>query len=128
MVEIANFKQVLDAELLVSLLKSEGIACYIRNEVSNRVLNGYADVGARVELLENDVPRALEIMKLCGYLPEEEEGEEKANAPHPTGIARYIPFLRRFSFEKQMVILLMLTGGLLALLLYIGSCLSSAKF
>jgi hypothetical protein len=126
MVEIANFQRAIDAEILVSLLKSAGIACYVRNEVSNRILAG-VDIGARVELLENDVPRALEIMKANGYLlPDGEEWTE--NTGSHTGLARYIPFLRNFSLEKQIVILIVLTGGLLALFIYIGSCLSSAKF
>jgi hypothetical protein len=84
------------------------------------------DIGARVELLESDVPRALEIMQENGYmLPDEEFEESLANH---TGLARHIPFLRHFSFEKQMVILIVLIGGLLALLVFLGSFLSNPKF
>lgn len=73
-VEIANFRQVYEAEILASLLRSEGIDCYVRNEVSSRVFGGYIDIGARVELLESNAPRAFEIMRDSGYpVPGSEE-------------------------------------------------------
>ena len=44
---------------LMALLRSEGIECYLRNELSSQIMAGYVDVGgARVEILESDVPRA----------------------------------------------------------------------
>lgn len=67
-VEIARFMQTTEAEMLVNLLKSEGIESYVRDGISSRVLFGRADIGgAKVELLEKDVPRAAEIMKDHGY-------------------------------------------------------------
>ncbi|MDR3267784.1 MAG: DUF2007 domain-containing protein [Tannerella sp.] len=122
MIEIAHFQQVEEAELLVGLLKSEGIDSYVRNEVSSRVLPNI--IVARVELLESDVPRALEIMNDCGFAQFAEE-DNAETAGEPSGLARYIPVLRHFSFEKQLVILLVLTGGFLAILVYLVSYLSS---
>lgn len=117
-VEIANFQQPEQAELLANLLKAEGIECYVRNEVSSRVLRGYVDIGARVEVLENDVPQALEIMENAGYVLPDKELEieyEKGN----TELARRIPLLRNFSFEKQLIIIIGLIIGIVALLVYL---------
>ncbi|MDR1332096.1 MAG: DUF2007 domain-containing protein [Tannerella sp.] len=117
-VEIANFQLTNQAEVLASLLRSEGISCYVRNGVSSNVFGGGVDIGAKVELLENDVPRALEIMKAYNYsLPDEilltdYEGDS-------TKLANRIPFLRKFSFETQIAILIVLVLGLLALMIYI---------
>ena len=62
-VEIARFTYPADAQPLMALLRSEGIECYLRNELSSQIMAGYVDVGgARVEILESDVPRAMKIM------------------------------------------------------------------
>lgn len=120
MIEIASFQQVEEAELLAGLLKSEGIACYIRNEVSSRVLRGC--VAARVEILENDVPRALEVIRDSGFFHPEEDTDETAK--ESTGFIRYIPVVRDLSFGKQIIVLLVVTGGMLAILIYLNSFLS----
>lgn len=72
-VEIARFTYPADAQPLMALLRSEGIECYLRNELSSQIMAGYVDVGgARVEILESDVPRAMKIMEEGGYdLPRE---------------------------------------------------------
>ena len=63
MVEIARFQYPAEAQTLMALLKSEEIECYLRNEYSSQMFAGYMDIGgARVEILESDVPRALEVM------------------------------------------------------------------
>jgi len=125
-IEIANFQQPEKAELLASLLKAEGIECYVRNEVSSRVLRGYADIGARVEVLENDVPQALAIMENAGYpLPDKDMEIEYEEGD--TGLARRIPVLRNFSFEKQLIIIIGLIIGLVALIIYLQSYLSAEK-
>jgi len=123
-VEIANFQQPEKAELLASLLNAEGIECYVRNEVSSRVLRGYADIGARVEILEDNVPQALAIMKNARYTTPDEELEiefEKGD----TGLVRRIPFLRSFSFEKQLIIIIGLIIGIVALLIYLQAYFSA---
>ncbi len=67
---------------------------------------GYVDVGgARVEILESDVPRAMKIMRRkAGYdLPREDEQAEPVE--QVAGFARHIPFLRKYPLEKQIMIL-----------------------
>lgn len=123
-VEIANFQQPEKAELLAGLLQAGGIECYIRNEVSSRLLRGYLDVGARVEVMEDDVPLALELMQKAGYvLPGDDMQDEyeKGN----TSLAHRIPILRNLSFEKQMILVVGLIIGLLALIIYLQSYFSA---
>lgn len=125
MVEIARFQYPAEAQTLMALLKSEGIECYLRNEYSSQMFASYVDVGdARVEILESDVPRALEVMKEGGYdIPAEEDEAEQIRAV--VGWTRHIPFLRNFALEKQIVILFVVIAVLLAILIYFGSELSS---
>ncbi|MDR1879349.1 MAG: DUF2007 domain-containing protein [Tannerellaceae bacterium] len=67
MVEIANLLQWDEAQVLITLLQSEGIDCYLRNEYSTLVWGNIIAGGLRVELLESSVPRAVEVMKANGY-------------------------------------------------------------
>ena len=125
MVEIARFQYPAEAQTLMALLKSEGIECYLRNEYSTQVMAGYVDVGgARVEILESNVPHALEVMEAGGYdIPT--EGEEPEQIRAVAGWARHIPFLRNYSLEKQIVILFVIIAVFLALLIFFGSGYSS---
>ena len=75
MVELKRFIHLSDAEMLANLLRSEGIACYVRDMYINQIYGGAVDFGGvKVELLEKDLERAKDIMKDFGYL-EGEKGE-----------------------------------------------------
>lgn len=125
MVEIARFTYPAEAQTLLALLRSEGIECYLRNELSSQLMAGYIDVGgARIEILEADVPRAMQIMEEGGYeLPA--ENEEAETIHQVTGWTRHIPFLRHYSLEKQIMLFFILIAVLLALFIYFGSVISS---
>lgn len=124
MVEIARFTYVTDARVLVSLLKSEGIDCYIQNEYMTQILSGLVDIGgARVEVLESTVQQALLIMKEHGNeIPG--ENEHPSEIQTVSGWARHIPFLRKLPLEKQIFFFLLLLAVLLALLVYASKLLS----
>lgn len=125
MVEIARFTYPAEAQTLMALLKSEGVECYLRNELSSQLMAGYIDVGgARVEILETDVARAMEIMKEGGYeLPDEDEEAEEIHKV--AGWTRHIPFLRRYPLEKQIMLFFVLIAVFLALFIYLGSLFSA---
>ncbi|MDR3141825.1 MAG: DUF2007 domain-containing protein [Tannerellaceae bacterium] len=125
MVEIARFQYPDEARVLVALLKSEGIDCYIRNELSTQVMGGYVDMGGvRVELLESEASHALEVMAANGYeIPDENEEPEQIKTV--AGWARHIPFLRRLPLEKQILFLFILIAVCAGLFIFVGSQLSS---
>lgn len=124
-VEIARFTYPAEAQTLMALLKSEGIECYLRNEITTQLMAGYVDVGgARVEILESDVPRAMEIMKAGGYdLPTEDEEAEEIEKV--AGWTRHIPFLRNYPLEKQIIFFFILIAVLLAVFIYLASLASA---
>ena len=126
-VEIANFQQADRAEVLASVLSSEGIECYVRNEASARAFGGMIDIGARVEVLESDMARALEIIEAGGFFAQEVDTDESINGDQEEARAKR-SFLNKFSLEKQMTIILVLLAGLLALILYLGKFFSAPKY
>ncbi|MFV0271495.1 MAG: DUF2007 domain-containing protein [Macellibacteroides fermentans] len=121
MVEIARFQNQAEAFMLRSLLESEGIECYLKDEIINQMYGGFVDFGGiKVQIMEDQVPHAMDIMQANGYeLPKEDE----AIAPLApmSGFVGKIPFLRKFALEKQLLIILIVTALLLALLVYAGS-------
>ncbi|MDR0749089.1 MAG: DUF2007 domain-containing protein [Tannerellaceae bacterium] len=125
MIEIARFQYPDEAWALAALLKSEGIDCYIRNELTSQVMGGYVDMGGvRVELLEGEALHALEIMAVNGYeIPD--ENEEPGQIRTVAGWARHIPFLRSLPLEKQILFLFILIAVCAGLLIFFGSQLSS---
>lgn len=123
-VEIARFYEPEEAQILESLLKSEGIKCYLRNEYTSQVMYPANMGGIRVELLESEVPRVMEIMEANGYeFPKEDEEVEQIQAV--SGWARHIPFLRRLPLERQIIVFFILVAVFLALVIYFGSLVSS---
>ena len=79
-IEIARFEQTSEAEMLANLLSSEGIECYVRDGISAQAMFGDTEmIGAKVELLEIDAQRALEIMKDYNYFSDDKNnvGDEK---------------------------------------------------
>ena len=121
MVEIARCQNQAEAFMLRSLLESEGIECYLKDEIINQMYGGFVDFGGiKVQIMEDQVPHAMDVMKANGYeLPTEDE----AIAPLApmSGFVGKIPFLRKFALEKQLLIILIVTALLLALLVYAGS-------
>ena len=121
MVEIARFQNQAEAFMLRSLLESEGIECYLKDEIINQMYGGFVDFGGiKVQVMEDQVPHAMDVMQANGYeLPKEDE----AIAPLApmSGFVGKIPFLRKFALEKQLLIILIVTAFLLALLVYAGS-------
>ena len=115
-VEIARFYEPEAAQMIESLLKSEGVNCYLRNEYTSRIQYPVNVGGIRIELLESEVPRAKEI-------PNEDEEDEQLQAV--SGWVRHIPFLRHLPLEKQIIVLFILVAVFLALVIYFGSLVSS---
>lgn len=119
MVEIARFSRVEDAQAMLALLQSEGVDCYLRNEYTTQV-NGIIDMGGvRVEMLEESVPKAMQILKDNGYdIPEEDENPDDVTSV--TSWTSHIPILRKFSLGVQILILVFIIAACLALLIFLG--------
>lgn len=99
-VEIARFYEPEAAQMIESLLKSEGVNCYLRNEYTSRIQYPVNVGGIRIELLESEVPRAKEILEANGYeFPNEDEEDEQLQAV--SGWVRHIPFLRHLPSKNR---------------------------
>ena len=114
-VEIARFYEPEAAQMIESLLKSEGIKCYLRNEYTSQVMYPANMGGIRI---------AMEILEANGYeFPKEDEEAEQIQVV--SGWTRHVPFLRHLPLEKQIIVLFILVAVFLALVIYFGSLVSS---
>ncbi|MDR3252096.1 MAG: DUF2007 domain-containing protein [Tannerella sp.] len=124
MIEIARFAQAAEAEMLTSLLISEGIDCYVRDGLSSNVIYGGAIgslVEAKVELLEKDVPRALDIMREYNYAISNDilAFMEDETRLQDAGYAE-AEHLRKQKLSRTLTLILLLIIATVALLIYLN--------
>ena len=122
-VELIRFTQISEAEMLANILKSEGVECYVRDIHMNQIYKGVDLGGVRVELLEEDVARAREIMKAFGYLPSDNNPEIQISDESETvetledGIAENNPKTAKQARTMMIIsFLLIILIGILVLL------------
>lgn len=119
MVELTRFTNPTEAGLLVSLLQSEGIDCYVRDAILSQGFMGYADIGgAKVELLLKDVVRAKQIMQEHGYevSDELEEAIESENA----GMLNAEYEKNKAKLAKRMTVIVICLLIVLALIVFLN--------
>lgn len=92
LIEITAFPNVNDAYILRTLLESENINCFLQDENSATIMNGYANIGGvKVMISSEDYSRAAELMKQHGYDVEGSEPQSKnaeiTNPPAKKGIS-----------------------------------------
>ena len=71
MVVLRRFSQGSEANMLANLLQSEGIECYVRDNITQQIFGDFDFVSVKIELLEKDLLRAREIMQAYGYSHED---------------------------------------------------------
>lgn len=121
MVQIATFPSEAEAGILQTYLEAEGIICYLRDELTNQIYGSISVMGGiKVDILEKDLPRALELMREGGYelpLPEDySDGVKEISS-----FSEQIPFLRKFQLETQIIIIFVIVAVFLALLIAYGT-------
>lgn len=119
MIELARFNTTTEAEMLVSLLHSEGIDSYVRDAILSQEFMGYADIGgAKVELLAKDVKRARDIMRDHGYEISDEFEETVETENSEINNAEYEK--NKASLSKTMTVIIVCLLIVLALIIFLN--------
>lgn len=118
-VVLVSIQRAQEAEQVASILRAEGVECYLQNLNSNQVLSGYADnIGVRIEVSAGQYEKAMEILRAYDIpLPSEDDTEVAAL----TQWVEHIPFMRGAPLERKLWGLLIVTLCallLLAVILY----------
>lgn len=99
-------------------LESEGIECFIKDELTVQSYNLYSNAvgGVKLQVLEEDVERAREILTESGYIKEDSvQIDLLTRADEKTS---FIPFLKNLSITHRIVIITLLLVTSLTTLLY----------
>ena len=139
MVELTRFAQASEAEMLVNLLRSEGIECYARDSLIGEIYRGIDLGGVKVELLEKDMQRAQEIMKDYGYSdseklsdlqnseePENVEESDNAEEFEIDDVSEY--YITEYKRNKEKLSRTMLIGCIVVILALVGLILLNKYF
>lgn len=123
LVTIAEFNELTRALFLKSLLESEGITCFLQDQYISQVYGtGIIPGGVKLQVSQNDVNKATEIMIAHGYEKDSVLIEDnKEDLESSKTIFSNVPYLRHLSYPAQMWTVLLLTiilGTLLGLLSY----------
>ena len=78
-VTVFTYTYVYEGAILRSRLESEGITCFVKDELMAQVNPFYSNAigGIELQVLESDLPRAVEILKEAGYIKDEDLQPDK---------------------------------------------------
>jgi hypothetical protein len=73
LITILTFEFAHEAPIVKGKLESEGIPCFLKDELTAQVAPFYSNAigGVKLQVIESDVPQAIEILKEGGYIKDE---------------------------------------------------------
>lgn len=106
-ITILTFTYPTQAHLAKSKLESEDIEVFLKDELTAQMNNFYSNAidGVKLQVRENDSKRAIEILKACGYIKEEEHSTNN----FILGLDRFsskIPILGKTVLEFRLIVLI----------------------
>jgi hypothetical protein len=86
-------------------LESEGIECFVQDELINQIQPFYANAvgGIKLQVKDSDFDLAMEIVKEAGYI-EEAKPISSSIATKIDTITAKIPFLKELQFEIRLIV------------------------
>lgn len=103
-----------------SLLESEGIQCFIRNENTLQMAPFYSNAlgGVQLQVDEEDALHAIEILKEAGQL-NEQEFEPSDFWKNTNLLTRDLPFMKKLPVELRLIIILGLVCLVIGVLVFV---------
>ena len=101
-------------------LESEGIECFVRDELTTQVISMYSVAlgGIKLQVKESDVERAVAILKEGGYLKNEEVKPSRLLSSINKASSK-IPILKNLRIEIKLIIFLVLIASIIVGLFFI---------
>ena len=114
LVTVATFNYIHELAMARGPLEQEGIECFVKDEFTMQAnpLYNIAIGGIKLQVYEDDVPRAVEILQELGYLQPMEVGRNAAWDTWATRTAK-IPVVNRLHPVFRLLVLLVLISALL---------------
>jgi hypothetical protein len=73
LITIFTFEFAHEAPIVKGKLESEGILCFLKDELTAQVVPFYSNAigGVKLQVIESDAPQAIEVLKESGYIKDE---------------------------------------------------------
>ena len=99
-------------------LESEGIQCFIKDELTVQSYNFYSNAvgGVKLQVLEKDAEKAVQILTELGYLPDE-PGRPDLLSVVDRKTANFF-LLNKLSVTKRIIVMTLLASVVLGTILY----------
>jgi hypothetical protein len=111
LVTLLTFSFPHELAVVRSLLESEGIECFAKDEFTAQVNNFYSNAigGIKLQVRESEFERAVEILKESNYF-QEKTAEPEEFWMKPAGLIHDIPRLKKVMIILALVLLVMVTA------------------
>ena len=118
LVTILSAQYPQQAYIIKAHLESEGIECFIKDELTVQTNPLYSNAigGIKLQVKEEDIPEATKILRSEGYLTERESNENPYE--EIKWLADKIPFFKNVRFEVRLIIMVVIVVAVTYLLIY----------
>lgn len=128
LVTVITFTYQSELMVIRSRLESEGIQCFVENELTAQVQPFYSNAigGIKLQVKEEDVANAIEILKEGGYLKDENLKTPKL----PAILDKYtskLPFLKKQKIEVRLFVLVAIIVTLAVCIFYFTTLQSTSE-
>ncbi len=103
---IKTFTFPYEAEIVKGRLQSEGIECYLKDEMTVQIISLYSNAigGIKLQVKQSDIPKAIEILKETGYLTDK-DFQPPTYLQRFYNITSYIPFFKKLTIGNRVLTL-----------------------
>jgi len=107
LITILTFTYPQELAIVRGRLESEGIECFVQDELTVQVNLLYSNAigGIKLQVRESDAAKALEILKSLGYIQDEDVSPSKFLSKLNSFTSK-IPFFSKIRFEIQLAIII----------------------
>jgi len=119
-ITIKTFTLPIEAAIIRGRLESEGIECFLTNELTTQVNPLYSNAigGVELQVRESDLQNAIAILKEGGYLPDE-DALPSTFLLKLDSITLKIPFLKKLQLLLRLMILVaVFVGAIVSFIIY----------
>lgn len=119
LITIKTFTHPSELLILKGRLESEGIECFVKDELITQIIPLYSNAvgGVKLQVKESDVEKAMEILKDAGYLREQDAQPSSFYTKLDKATSK-IPFLKKLKFEIRLLIVLTAIVSSIVLTIY----------
>lgn len=118
---VISFNYSHEVGVVKSLLESEGIECFVKDEFTVQVNPFYSNAvgGIKLQVKSSQYEEAVSVLKINGYLITQQPSNESDFFNFLSKITLKVPFLKNYRAEVRFIIFSVIIVSIITLLIYI---------